>query len=43
MTIYERLMFLARGGRKSYLHRDGRENKRTTELQNFLDDYLYKR
>jgi hypothetical protein len=30
-------MFLAKGGRKSYLHNKGKENKKTTKLQDFLD------
>lgn len=37
MTIYEKLRYLAMGGRKEYLH-GSTENKRATKLQNFLDD-----
>jgi hypothetical protein len=37
MTIFERLMFLAKGGRKEYWHKNGKENKQTTKLQDFLD------
>jgi hypothetical protein len=37
-TIYERLLFLAKGGRKSYWHK-GKENKNTTKLQNLLDEF----
>jgi hypothetical protein len=37
MTILEWLHFLARGGRSDYLHKNGKENKKTTKLQNFLD------
>lgn len=37
MNIYNRLRFLALGGKKSYLHKNGKENVKTTELQNFLD------
>lgn len=33
-------MFLARGGRKDYQHRDGKENKKATKLQNFLDEVI---
>lgn len=39
MTIYERLMFLAKGGRKDYQHTGGKENKQVTDLQDFLDTY----
>lgn len=43
MSIFERLMFLARGGRKDYLHTKGKENKKTTNLQNFLDEVMVQR
>lgn len=36
MTIYERLQYLAAGGRIAYLHKNGKENKQTTKLQNLL-------
>ncbi|MGX1266770.1 hypothetical protein RKD55_004714 [Rossellomorea marisflavi] len=36
ITVYERLMFLAMGGRRQYRH-NNHENKQTTKLQNFLD------
>lgn len=39
MTIYERLRFLAMGGKKAYLH-GATENMKTTELQEFLD-FIY--
>lgn len=38
MKVYEYLHFLARGGRKDYLHSNGKENIKTTNLQNFLDE-----
>lgn len=38
MTIYEYLMFLAKGGRVDYLHKK-KENLKTTNLQDFLDEY----
>lgn len=37
MNILDRLMFLAKGGRKDYRHNKGKENKKVTKLQNFLD------
>lgn len=43
MNIYERLMFLAKGGRREYMHKKGKENKRTTELQSFLDNVKSKK
>ena len=36
MNIYEQLRYLAMGGKKAYLH-GTIENKKTTELQDFLD------
>lgn len=36
MNIYEKLRFLAMGGKNAYLH-ETEENKKTTELQDFLD------
>lgn len=36
MTIYDRLVFQAKGGRPESRH-NKRENKQTTKLQNFLD------
>ncbi|WP_180953824.1 hypothetical protein [Bacillus sp. M6-12] len=39
MTVYERLMFLAKGGRVDYLHKKN-ENLKTTKLQNFLSEYM---
>lgn len=38
MSIYDRLMYLALGGKESYRHKNGMENKQTTKLQDFLDD-----
>jgi hypothetical protein len=40
MIIFDRLMFLAKGGRKDYLHKKGKENKKVTSLQNFLDKII---
>lgn len=37
MKIYDYLTFLAKGGRSDYLHKKGKENLKTTLLQNFLD------
>ena len=42
-NIFERLMFLARGGRKSYWHKNGKENTNTTKLQDLLDDTMKRR
>lgn len=39
MTIYERLMYLAKGGRVDYIHQN-KENLKTTKLQNFLSEYM---
>jgi hypothetical protein len=39
MTIFERLMFLAKGGRVDYLHRT-KENKKVTKLQDFLSEVM---
>lgn len=41
MTIYERIRFLAIGGKRSYRH-GLEENKKTTELQDFIDE-VYKK
>lgn len=41
MIIYERLRYLAKGGKKDYLH-GLKENKKTRQLQDFLDE-VYKR
>jgi hypothetical protein len=40
MNICERLMFLAKGGKKAYWHKNGKENKNTTNLQNLLDEVM---
>lgn len=41
MILYERLRSLAMGEKKSYVHKL-KENKKTTELQDFLDNvYRY--
>lgn len=39
-NVYERLRFLACGGKNSYLHKKGKENKQVRKLQDFLDNYL---
>jgi hypothetical protein len=39
MTVFERMMFLAKGGRIEYLH-GKKENVKTTRLQDFLSDYM---
>jgi HEPN domain-containing protein len=38
MIVYDMLMYLAKGGRKEYLHNKGKENMKTTNLQNLLDE-----
>lgn len=40
INIFERLIFLAKGGKKSYQHTKGKENKNTTKLQGFLDEIV---
>jgi hypothetical protein len=40
MKVFERLMFLANGGRKSYQHKNGKENKNTTKLQDLLSEVM---
>lgn len=39
MTIFERLMFLAKGGRHDYRH-GAKENKQVTKLQDFLSEVM---
>ena len=43
MNIFERLMFLAKGGRASYRHSKGKENINVTKLQCLLDGYMERR
>jgi len=38
MIVLDLLMFLAKGGKPNYQHKNGKENKNTTNLQNLLDD-----
>lgn len=40
MNIYEKMRFLAMGGKNAYLHTT-KENKMTTKLQDFLDKVYY--
>jgi hypothetical protein len=39
MNIFDRLMFLAKGGKSDYLHK-GKENMKTSNLQDFLDEVV---
>lgn len=38
-TLFEQMMFLAKGGKKDYLH-GKKENKKATQLQDFLELYM---
>lgn len=44
-TVYERMMFLAKGGTKEYRHnmKKRKENKKATKLQDFLGEVIIRK